>query len=167
MASMEYVRWGILGCGDVAEKKSGPAFGKVAHSQLLAVMRRNAGLARDFSLRHGVPHWYDTVDGLLSNTEINAVYIATPPSSHLELALRAIGAGKNVYLEKPMDRNGARAIVQALEKSPVKLTLAHYRRKMPAFLKVKELLDRKAIGEVRFVDIEILQPQDSGIIAQT
>src|SRR5690606_38192564 len=151
MASMEYVRWGILGCGDVAEKKSGPAFGKVAHSQLLAVMRRNAGLARDFSLRHGVPHWYDMVDGPLADPEINSVYIATRPSSHLELALMAIGAGKNVYLEKPMamDRNGARAIVQALEKSPVKLTLAHYRRKMPAFLKVKELLDRKAIGEVR------------------
>jgi len=101
----------------VTEKKSGPAFGKVARSQLLAVMRRNSEKARDYALRHGVPHWYDTVDGLLSNPYINAVYIASPPSSHLELTLRAIAAGKNVYLEKPMamDHHEARMIVEALK----------------------------------------------------
>lgn len=75
---METIRWGILGCGDVAEKKSGPAFGKVPHSELWAVMRRNSDKARDFALRHGVPHWYDRAEALLLDPRINAVYIATP-----------------------------------------------------------------------------------------
>ena len=163
------ISWGILGCGDVAEKKSGPAFGKVAHSRLLAVMRRNGEKAKDFAQRHGVPHWYDNVGELLENPKIDAVYIATPPASHLELALKAMEAGKNVYLEKPMamDRCQAETLVKALKSSGVKLTVAHYRRRMPAFVKVKELLDQNAIGDIRFADIQILQPHKSGIIAET
>jgi len=163
------INWGILGCGDVAENKSGPAFGKAAHSHLLAVMRRNGEKARDFARRHRVPHWYDNVGELLENPNVDAVYIATPPSSHLELALKAMEAGKHVYLEKPMtmDHRQAKTLVQTLKESGVKLTIAHYRRKMPAFLKVKELLDQNAIGDIRFVDIHILQPHKSGIIAET
>lgn len=166
---MEKINWGILGCGDVAEKKSGPAFSKVAHSRLLAVMRRNADKAKDFAIRHGVPFWYDSVEELLEHPQINAIYIATPVSSHLELALKAIAAGKNIYLEKPMamDRFQAKTLIKALQGSGVKLTLAHYRRKMPAFVKIKELLDQKAIGDVRLVDIQIIQPQKSKIIADT
>ena len=82
---MNTINWGIIGCGDVAEVKSGPAFQKVKNSKLIAVMRRNAEKAEDFAKRHQVPFWYDTIDELLKNTEINAVYVATPPSTHLEI----------------------------------------------------------------------------------
>jgi len=96
------IKWGIIGCGDVAEVKSGPAFQKCNNSELLAVMRRNGSLAEDFAKRHNVPLWFDNADNLLANPDVNAVYIATPPSSHLYYALKALEAGKDVYLEKPM-----------------------------------------------------------------
>ncbi|HXT29086.1 MAG TPA: Gfo/Idh/MocA family oxidoreductase, partial [Vicinamibacterales bacterium] len=85
---MQVVRWGIIGCGDVTEVKSGPGFQQAAGSALAAVMRRDAARARDYAERHGVPHWYADAGALIDDPEVDAVYIATPPSSHLELALR-------------------------------------------------------------------------------
>lgn len=166
---MKKVKWGIIGCGDVAEMKSGPAFQKTSNSELLAVMRRNGEKAKDFAERHNVPTWYNDLDELLKNQEINAVYIATPPATHLEIALKAIKAGKNIYLEKPMalDQIEATKLIEALKVYHVKLTIAHYRRKMPAFLKIKELLEHEIIGRVRLVDIQILQSENPGIIAKT
>ncbi len=166
---MEKVVWGIIGCGDVAEVKSGPAFQKIANSELLAVMRRNAKKAKDFAKRHQVPFSYDSVEALLGNPKINAVYIATPPSSHLEITLKAIEAGKNIYLEKPitLSVDEAKTVIKALKKSNSKLTVAHYRRKLPAFLKVKSLLEDKAIGEVSFADIQILQSSKPSLVANS
>ena len=166
---MNKINWGIIGCGDVAEIKSGPAFQKAKNSALIGVMRRNGKKARDFAERHNVPYWTTQTDQLLANPQINAIYVATPPSSHLEYALRALQAGKYVYLEKPMALNAEEAsrICNEVRRQDGKLTVAHYRRGLPAFLKVKELLDAQSIGEVRHVDIQILQPKRSDIIAQT
>ena len=101
------VSWGIVGCGDVTEVKSGPAFNNVKDSKLVAVMRRNAALAEDYAVRHKVPKWYADADALINDPEVDAVYIATPPGSHLELALKVCAAGKPAYVEKPMARNYA------------------------------------------------------------
>lgn len=166
---MKTVKWGIIGCGDVAEVKSGPAFQKVKHSELVAVMRRNKTKAEDFAKRHKVPFHYDTVEALLKHKAINAVYIATPPSTHLEYTLMALDAGKDVYLEKPMTLNfvEAKILAEAVKDTTHKLTVAHYRRKLPAFLKVKQLLNEGFIGKVSSADIQILQPKKSKIIADT
>ena len=154
------VVWGIIGCGDVAEVKSGPAFQKCDNSELLAVMRRDKALAQDFAKRHNVPLWYSDVDKLLANQDINAVYIATPPSSHLDFTIKALNAGKDVYLEKPMvlNKQEASKLITAVENSNNKLVVAHYRRFLPMYLKVKELLDTHVIGRVSYVDITFLQP---------
>lgn len=166
---MKQINWGIIGVGDVAEVKSGPAFQKAEGSKLLAVMRRNAAKAKDFAERHQVPNWYDNADKLIANPEINAVYVATPPSSHEEYAIKALRAGKDVYLEKPMapTLEACDSIIEAANKSGQKLSVAHYRRALPAFMKVKELLDAGAIGKVRFAQIQIFQPAKNNIIAQT
>ncbi len=166
---MEKIKWGIIGAGDVAEVKSGPAFQKAAHSELVAVMRRDGAKAEDFARRHAVPEWYDDAQKILKHPEINAVYIATPPASHEAYAIQALKAGKNVYLEKPMatSLDACQRIVDEVDKSEKKLVVAHYRRALPAFLKVKELLDRQAVGDIRFVQIKILQPAKSKLIAQT
>ncbi|MEH6769638.1 Gfo/Idh/MocA family oxidoreductase [Maribacter arcticus] len=166
---MNIIKWGIIGCGDVAEVKSGPAFQQVENSNLVSVMRRNTEKAKSFAVRHHVPHWTTNANDILNNKDINAVYIATPPSTHLEYALQAIHAGKHVYLEKPMTINveQAKQICAAVEKSTSKLTVAHYRRKLPAFLRVKALLDNQKIGEVTHVDIEILQPKKTNLVADT
>ena len=162
------INWGIIGCGDVAEVKSGPAFKRVDNSKLIAVMRRNSSKAKDFAERHNVDIWYNSVDDLLANKEINAVYIASPPSSHLQFAKQSLNAGKFVYLEKPMVLNLQEAVeLEKFIKQNHKLVVAHYRRKLPAFEKVKMLLEKKSIGKISHAKIEILQSQKNNIITET
>lgn len=159
----------MIGAGDVAEVKSGPAFQRVEHSQLVALMRRNTEKAADFARRHQVPEWYDDAAKMLGQADINAVYIATPPDSHLEYALMALEAGKDVYLEKPMAMSveECQTINKAVAQSGRKLVIAHYRRALPAFQKVKDLLEEGAIGTPKLALLRILQPAKSSIIAQT
>jgi predicted dehydrogenase len=148
---MQKIAWGIIGCGDVTEVKSGPAFNKVPNSELMAVMRRDAAKAADYARRHGVPKWYGDATQLINDPEVNAIYIATPPSSHEEYTLAALKAGKPVYVEKPMTMTAgsANVMLRAANETRVKLSVAHYRRAQPLFKKVKELVDTRAIGEIR------------------
>ena len=152
---MEKINWGIIGCGDVTELKSGPAFNKVPRSSLVAVMRRDAGKAKDYALRHQVPKWYNDANQLINDSDINAIYIATPPSSHFEYAMAAMQAGKPVYLEKPMTLNYEEAsrLAETVKENNSKLVVAHYRRQQPMFKKIKELLNANTIGDVRFVNL--------------
>jgi len=147
------VRWGILGCGDVAEVKSGPAFQKARHSKLVAVMRRDAGKARAFAERHGVPRWYSEAELLIADPEVDMVYVATPPSSHREHVLACARAAKPVYVEKPMARNYRECLdmIAGCRDAGVPLFVAYYRRALPKFLKVKEWIDSGAIGVLRYV----------------
>jgi len=152
---MKTINWGIIGCGDVTEIKSGPPLYKVPNSRLIAVMRRDAAKAEDYARRHGVSKWYNDAEQLLNDTDINAVYVATPPSSHLEYALAGLKRGLNVYVDKPVTMNAAEArqMSNALKNSKSKLSVAHYRRALPMYLYIKNLLDTGAIGEVRSVQI--------------
>ena len=153
---MERINWGIIGCGDVTEVKSGPAFNKVKNSSLVAVMRRDAEKAKDYARRHNVPKWYSDANALINDKDVNAIYIATPPAFHEEYTLAAFEAGKPVYLEKPMALNFASAvkIKNASREKKIKLAVAHYRREQPLFKKVKQLLDANIIGNVRFAKID-------------
>jgi predicted dehydrogenase len=163
------INWGIIGCGDVTEKKSGPAFSKVSGSCLVGVMRRDAGKAADYAQRHHVANWYGDASELMNNKNINAIYIATPPASHMDYAIEALSKGFNVYVEKPVTRNAdeARKIAAAVKQHPnQKLTVAHYRRAVPMFLKVKELLESKLIGEIRTVQIRMWQSRKPALIAK-
>lgn len=169
MKNATNIQWGIIGCGNVTEVKSGPAFNKVSNSSLVAVMRRDAALAEDYAKRHAVPKWYCNAHDLINDPEINAIYIATPPKQHEEYAIAAMKAGKPVYVEKPMalDLAACRRMEQVSKETGVKLVVAHYRRALPLFMRVKELLDQQAIGEIRFARISLLQPDQSAMIAKT
>lgn len=159
--TLDTVRWGIIGCGNVTEVKSGPAFQKAAHSQLVAVMRRDGGKARDYALRHGVPRWYDDAEKLVADADVDAVYVATPPSTHKKYALLAIAAGKPVYVEKPFAMNAAECeeIGAAGRAANVPVFVAYYRRALPRFRKVRELLfDERAIGVPRVVSVVLHEP---------
>lgn len=157
---MDKVRWGIIGCGDVTEVKSGPALQKAEGSELVAVMRRNGALAEDYARRHGVAKWYDDAAVLVNDPDVNAIYVATPPGFHHEYTLLAAKAGKPVYVEKPMARNHAECqdMIAACEEAKVPLFVAYYRRGLPKFVEIKRLLDSGAIGNVRFVQSTYLSP---------
>jgi predicted dehydrogenase len=151
------VRWGIVGCGDVTEKKSGPAFQQARGSALVAVMRRDGGKAEDYARRHGVPRWYDDATRLIHDPEVDAVYVATPPSSHAALAIEVAKAGKPAYVEKPMATSPAEcdAMIDAFARASMPLFVAYYRRALPRFLAIKRLLDDGAIGAPRLVELAL------------
>jgi predicted dehydrogenase len=163
------VRWGVVGVGKVCELKSAPAMNTIPHSKLVAVMRRDAAKAEDFALRHEVPKWYSKAADLIQDPEVNAIYIATPPHVHLELTQLAAAAGKPVYVEKPMARTYAECLqmIKACEQASVPLFVAYYRRKLPHFLKIKELLDQGEIGTIRTVHINLKQVLTPNLVSQT
>lgn len=153
------IKWGMIGAGDVTEVKSGPAFRKVANSDLLAVMRRDEAKVKDYAQRHQIDRWYTDADALLADPELNAIYIATPPNVHLHYVGKALAAGKMLYVEKPVARDAveAREMQVLLQQYGGKLVVAHYRRANPYFIKIKELVETGAIGKVSLVDLRMYQ----------
>jgi len=157
---MKTVKWGIIGCGKVTEVKSGPALQLAENSELVAVMRRNGAKAKDYARRHNVPKWYCDAEKLINDPDVDAVYIATPPSSHKEYTLMTANAGKPVYVEKPMALNyhECREMIDACETAGVPLFVAYYRRALPRFLAIRKMIDDGKIGQVRFVHTTFYAP---------
>jgi hypothetical protein len=153
---MRQINWGIIGCGNVTELKSGPAFGKVYGSQVMAVMRRDSEKAEDYAVRHKIPSWYADADELINDPDINAVYIATPPASHSDYAVRAMEKGKAVYVEKPMAANYTDCVNmhKASIRTGMPLYIAYYRRFLPYFIKVKEILDNNLLGDLLYAKVD-------------
>src|SRR5580658_6591423 len=160
---MKPIRWGIIGCGDVTEVKSGPAFQKADGSQLIAVMRREAAKAADYARRHGILRWYDNADRLIADEQVDAVYIATPPGVHESIALKVAAAGKPCYVEKPMARNSAEAqrMVDAFAAARVPLFVAYYRRCLPRFVKAKQIIQSGQLGLLHSVEYRYADGQMS------
>ncbi|WP_294819872.1 Gfo/Idh/MocA family oxidoreductase [uncultured Flavobacterium sp.] len=149
----DIIRWGIIGCGNVTERKSGPAYQKTEGFRLQAVMRRDAVKAADYALRHGVPKYYADADMLINDPEVDAIYIATPPDTHKFYALKVAAAGKPCCIEKPMAPSHAECeiICEAFEAKGLPLFVAYYRRSLPRFLQVKQWIETHQIGEVRHI----------------
>jgi predicted dehydrogenase len=161
--------WGIIGCGDVTEVKSGPAFNKVNNSKLVAVMRRDAAKAADYAKRHGVAKWYSNATDLINDAEINAIYVATPPKFHEQYVIQALQAGKYVYVEKPVttDIASCKRMINCVSTTKGKLSAAHYRRALPMFLTIQKMIAENKIGKVKLIQLNMLQPHQSAIIADT
>jgi predicted dehydrogenase len=150
---MKTIRWGLIGCGEVAEQKSGPGFSRAANSRLVAVADRNARRAEEFARRHGVARWHDDAEAIIRAPDVDIVYVATMTESHRDFVLRCAAAGKAVLTEKPMAMNHADclAMITACRNANVPLWVAYYRRALPRFLKVRELVQGGAIGDIRMV----------------
>jgi 1,5-anhydro-D-fructose reductase (1,5-anhydro-D-mannitol-forming) len=165
---MDTIRWGLIGCGDVAEVKSGPALYKAEGSALVAVMRRDRAKAEDYARRHNVSRVHERAEDLINDSEVDAVYIATPPSSHCHLALEAAAARKPCLVEKPMAMNHAECLqmVEAFRTAQTPLWVAYYRRALPRFLKVRELLRAGAIGQLTSIHVKVTDPLVTGEAAK-
>lgn len=157
---MKQINWGFIGCGEVTEKKSGPAFNEVEGSQVVAVMSRSENKARNYAERHHVRKWYTDASELIEDPDVNAVYIATPPSSHATFAIMAMRAGKPCYIEKPLaaSYNDCIRINRISEQTGVPCFVAYYRRYLPYFQKVKEIIESGTIGNVVNVQVRFSVP---------
>ncbi|WP_413700360.1 Gfo/Idh/MocA family protein [Psychromonas sp. KJ10-10] len=157
-------QWGILGCGDVTEIKSGPGLRKASGSSVVACMRRDAKKAEDYAQRHDIPTWYDNADNLIDDPLVQGVYIATSPESHKEYTLKVAKAGKPVYVEKPPAMNSAELyeMIEACKDHDVPLFVAYYRRGLPLFAKIKALIEEGKIGTPRSMILSIREslPKD-------
>lgn len=157
---MRIIKWGMIGVGDVTEVKSGPAFYKTAGSSLFAVTSRTLVKADDYAKRHQVEKVHATVDDLVIDPDIDIVYVATPPSTHREYAIAAMQAGKSVYVEKPMAMTTAEAVEMnhMAQQTGTKLYVAFYRRALPYFQCVRDLLSQGVIGELLAVSVRLIRP---------
>ena len=157
---MKQINWGFIGCGEVTEKKSGPAFNEVEGSQVVAVMSRSENKARSYAERHHIRKWYTDAQELIDDPDVNAIYIATPPSSHATFAIMAMRAGKPVYIEKPLaaSYNDCIRINRISEQTGVPCFVAYYRRYLPYFQKVKEIIENGTIGKVINIQIRFSVP---------
>jgi 1,5-anhydro-D-fructose reductase (1,5-anhydro-D-mannitol-forming) len=147
---IDTIRWGIIGCGNVAEFKSGPPLYQTPCSELIAVMRRDAARAADFAQRHGARRWYTDAAALIADADVNAIYIASPHALHTAQVKLAAAAGKIVLCEKPVGISAAEAqtCVDVCRAHGVPLSVAYYRRCWPIVRKMRALLSEKAIGRV-------------------
>lgn len=157
---MKQINWGFIGCGEVTAKKSGPAFNKVEGSRVVAVMSRNKEKAEKYAEEHHIGRWYNDAQQLIEDSQVNAVYIATPPSSHATFAIMAMKSGKPVYVEKPLAASyeDCARINRISEHTGIPCFVAYYRRYLPYFQKVKEIIDSGAIGKVTNVQIRFSVP---------
>lgn len=157
------INWGIIGVGDVCEKKSGPAYQKTDGFHLKAVMRRDFDKAKDFAKRHGVETYSDNAKEVINNPEIDAIYIATPPNNHLEYALQVAEAGKICCVEKPMavTYEECKKMYSAFEDKNIPLFVAYYRRSLPRFEQVKKWIDQKEIGDIRHIHWALSKPANA------
>ena len=157
---MKILKWGFIGCGEVTEKKSGPAFSEVSGSMVEAVMSRNEKNARRYAERHGINKWYTDAQELIDDPDVNAIYIATPPSSHATFAIMAMKAGKPVYVEKPLAANyeDCARVNRVSEETGVPCFVAYYRRYLPYFQKVKQIVQNGTIGNVMNVQVRFAVP---------
>ena len=157
---MKILKWGFIGCGEVTEKKSGPAFSEVTGSSVEAVMSRNGKNARRYAERHGINKWYSDAQELIDDPDVNAIYIATPPSSHATFAIMAMKAGKPVYVEKPLAANyeDCARVNRVSEETGVPCFVAYYRRYLPYFQKVKQIVQNGTIGNVMNVQVRFAVP---------
>lgn len=157
---MKIIKWGFIGCGEVTEKKSGPAFGKIAGSEVVAVMSRGADKARSYAERHGIRRWYSDPQALIDDPDVNAVYIATPPSSHATYAIMAMRAGKSVYVEKPLAAcyEDCARVNRVSEQTGVPCFVAYYRRYLPYFEKVREVICSGLLGKVMSCQVRFAVP---------
>lgn len=164
---MKILQWGFIGCGEVTELKSGPAFSEVEGSSVVAVMSRHEKNARSYAERHGIPKWYTDAQELIDDPDVNAIYIATPPSSHATYAIMAMKAGKPVYVEKPLAATyeDCARVNRVSEETGMPCFVAYYRRYLPYFQKVKDIVDNGIIGKTINVQVRFATPareQDYG-----
>lgn len=146
---MNKIRWGLIGCGDIAQKRVAPSLRDLLNVEFLAVNRNRAELAAAFAQQFGARKWFSDWRALLADSEIDAVYIATPVHLHAEQTIAAAEAGKHVLCEKPMAMNVAECdrMIAACNANGVKLSIAYYRHFYPVIARVKKLIAKGAIGK--------------------
>jgi predicted dehydrogenase len=145
---MNKLRWGLIGCGDIARKRIARALRDSENCELVAVSRERAELVQSFAAEFEAQKAYRSWTELIADDAIDAVYIATPVDLHAAQAIAAVETGKHVLCEKPMAMNVAECdrMIAAARANQVKLGVAYYRHFYPVVSRAKQLIASGEIG---------------------
>ena len=145
---MRMIRWGLLGCGDIAKKRVASAIADDPISELVAAYRRDVNALSEFCASFGGAEPCESAAQLIARDDIHAIYIATPVHLHCEQTIAAAEAGKHVLVEKPMalDPDQCQRMIDACQQNDVTLGVAYYRRFYPAVEKIQQLLASGTLG---------------------
>lgn len=156
-ATSKIVRWGLIGCGDIARRRVAPALRDLSNCDLVAISRARLELAERFAQEFGAQKWCADWRELLRDPEIDAVYVATPVYLHAAQTIAAAEAGKHVLCEKPMAMNVEECdrMIAACRANNVNLGIAYYRRFYPLIERIKRLLESGEIGKPVIVQINV------------
>ena len=146
------IRWGILAPGRIA-RKFAEGLKEAEGAQLVGVGSRDLARAREFGARFGSPRAYGSYEELVADSEIDAVYVASPHPFHAEHSILALDAGKAVLCEKPFALNArqARKVVETARTRGVFCMEAMWTRFIPTMVRLRELLAEGVIGEVKML----------------
>ncbi len=153
MTNSKTIRWGIIGLGDIAERNFTPALAKAADCELVSVYSRSAAKGKEFIAKYQVPRAYDSLDKMLADPELDAVYIASPNSIHAEQSVAASRAGKHVLCDKPMALTVAdgERMIRAAEDNKVRLDVAFRLRYHPAHAEAHRHVLSGVLGEIQLI----------------
>ena len=156
---MQKLRWGLIGCGDIAGKRVAPALRDLPECEFVAVARDRSELAQSFADRFGARKWFGDWRELMLANDIDAVYIATPVHLHAEQTIAAAEAGKHILCEKPMALNvkECERMIAACRNHQVKLGVAYYRRFYPAVARIKGIIRSGEIGRPAITQINAFE----------
>lgn len=160
------IRWGVIGCGDVLKRKSGPSFHQSERSCIQAVVSSDGESAARYAEVHDVSIATGDAEQVMADPEVDAVYVASPPNTHEDFTVAAAEAAKPVLVEKPMGRSvtEGRGMIDACDRAGVELFVAYYRRFHPHVEEIRSLLAEGRIGEpvCAIVNYAHPRPNDSG-----
>ena len=153
------VRWGLIGCGDIAQKRIAPALRDSNLCELVAVSRAQSHLAESFAKQFGASRWYPVWRDLSVDKELDAIYVATPVHLHAAQTIAAAESGKHVLCEKPMALNLAECdrMLAACSANNVKLGVAYYRHFYPVIDRIKAVIESGEIGDPVLVQINAFE----------
>ncbi len=159
---MKKLNWGLIGCGDISQKRVAPAIRDLSECNLVAINRAQTDLAESFAREFGANQWYGDWQDLIKDENIEAVYIATPVNLHAEQTIAAAKAGKHILCEKPMAMNTRECeqMIAACEENNVKLSVAYYRHFYPVIERIKAILNSGQLGKVIMATINAFEKFD-------
>ena len=154
-----FLSWGLIGCGDIARRRVAPAFRDLQSCRLIAVSRANFDRAESFAKEFGASRWYRDWREVITDAEVEAVYIATPVHLHAAQAVAAAEAGKHVLCEKPMALSVAECdrMITACDANNVKLGVAYYRHFYPVVDRIRQVLRSGEIGKPVVIQVNAFE----------
>lgn len=152
---MKNIKWAMIGCGAVTEKKSGPGLYKSKNSELLGVYDENISRAKDYAKRHNISKVYENVDEIMNDKNVDAVYLPVPPKYHKDYTILCLKNSKIPYVEKPLALTfeEGKEILDLSSKTKIPVYVAYYRRAMEKYLFIKEIIDSGKLGKISTIQL--------------